>query len=101
MDIQKEIIPEFKQLTFIKKIILFGSRVDNPGKEKGDVDLCFVIEETGNTDIIFEKISKFILEQKILIHPIILSQTEFKKKMKIQIYKKSILKKGKILYSKK
>ena len=97
MNIKKEIISEFKELEIINKIYLFGSRVDNPDKQKADIDLCFVIDNDSNHEQIAEIAAEIIVKTSTIIHPVIFEQSEFEKKMNINVYKNSILKKGKIL----
>jgi len=101
MEIRSEIIPIFKNLKGIYKIILFGSRVNNPTKERGDIDLCFIIDDDFNSEDIIEKAGNVLAEHKVIIHPLIFKKSEFELKMKINIYKKSILEKGRLLYKRK
>ncbi len=84
----------------VELIYLFGSRVENPDKENSDIDLCIVIENDSNEDIVYEKIVDLIQDEKLLIHPIIYQKNDFEKKIKIHSYKESIIEKGKLIYKK-
>ena len=64
--------------------------------EKSDIDLCIVVQDGSNTDVIFEHIADFLSNYGNIIHPTVFSHTDFNKKMKIKVYNESILKKGKI-----
>ena len=101
MDIKNDIISEFEHLEIIDKIYLFGSRIENPNKEKSDIDLCFVIDDKSDSERIIEIVARILTEKNIIIHPVIFKKMDFENKMKIEVYRESIIKKGKILYSRK
>lgn len=101
MDIKNEIIPEFEHLKIISKIYLFGSRIEKPKKKNSDIDLCFVIDDKSNHEKIIEIAARILTETNLIIHPIIFEKTDFERKMKIKVYRESIINKGKILYSRK
>ena len=96
-----EISEEIGELESVESIYLFGSRVNSPEKSQSDIDLCIVIEDSSDEDSIYEKIVDLIQQEKTLIHPIIYKRTEFNNKIKINTYKESIIKKGKLTYKKK
>ena len=99
MDIKEEIIPQFEHLKIIETIYLFGSRVNNPNQEKSDIDLCFVINDKSDSESIIEIIANMLTKSNLLIHPIIFEKSDFERKMKIKNYQESIIKKGRIVYS--
>ena len=101
MEIKRDIISLFEGFEFINKIYLFGSRVNNPDKQKGDIDLCFVVDDESNPEQIIEKAAHILVKTNIIVHPVIFKKSEFEIKMNISNYKKTILDNGKLVYSNK
>lgn len=101
IEIKKDIISLFEGLEFINKIYLFGSRVENPDKQTGDIDLCFVVDDESNPEQIIEKAAELLAKTNTIVHPVIFKKSDFEMKMKISNYKVTILDKGRLLYSRK
>jgi predicted nucleotidyltransferase len=85
-------------IDFVERIYLFGSKVNNPEKKHSDIDLCIVINDNSNSELIYEQVVDCIQEEKTFIHPIIFSKSAFENKIRIQVYKESIIGKGKLIY---
>lgn len=95
-----EISKKIGELGFVNYIYLFGSRVNTPNNSQSDIDLCIVIDNNCDADLVYEKIVDLIQQEKVLIHPILFNKTEFENKIKIKSYRESIIEKGKILFKK-
>jgi predicted nucleotidyltransferase len=86
------------EIDFVERVYLFGSKVNNPEKKHSDIDLCIVINDNSDTELIYEQVVDCIQEEKTLIHPLIFSKSDFENKIKIKAYKESIIGKGKLIY---
>lgn len=95
-----EISKKIGTLGFVDYIYLFGSRVNTPNNIQSDIDLCIVIDNNSDEDLVYESIVDLIQQEKVLIHPIIYSKAEFENKIKIRTYRESIIEKGKLLFKK-
>lgn len=72
---------------------LFGSRASNTHKEESDFDICIVINNNDKNET-RKFIVDFLLNNKEFIQPLILTEQEFKDKIKIDIYRDQIIDNG-------
>ena len=98
MKVIEKILSEFSQISEIERIYLFGSNVASPEIMDRDFDLCFVIDNGTNKEILISIVTNFLIQKEILIHSVIYEKAEFEEKCKIPVYHENIIEKGKLLY---
>src|SRR3989344_1926123 len=68
----------FKNLT--KSVLLFGS-ILTKGKEAKDVDACFILKHPDDYSEVQIKVAQLNSKSRLKIHPLYLTEKEFKKKL--------------------
>lgn len=87
-----------KEYNSIEEIKLFGSQRIRLSSN-ADLDLLIITNDDAEKDLLLKSLCSLSLSHRILIHPIVLNESEFRIRKQYDLFQNNILKKSIVLFT--
>lgn len=86
MKIVQEIVNKLSRIESILEVSMIGSRAKNCHEVDSDYDLCIILKSQENRERILESLADIMMNKKVIIHPYIYTEDEYKFRFSLNIF---------------